>query len=214
MMSIKEEEEVSDIPMSQSHFAKFDNFTPNDDASFDDEFSRLASSQNWVPGSQVYTQERTIAMRQELQLHYFSQSKLQGEKLTEEEQLRGYQGLCREIRIPERDSIVECKKDLKNTLVNIVDLIDARRVQKDVKVWDDFEAFRAYTLQDEHRINMREAKQDGGYLAALLQRLRDPHSRSRNRGRSRRSNPGRTAGNMVQKRSKPKQVKSRLATTP
>ncbi|KAL7755606.1 hypothetical protein ACKLNR_014133 [Fusarium oxysporum f. sp. zingiberi] len=207
-MSAKEE--ASDMPMLQSHFAKFDNFTPNDDASFDDEFARLASSQNWVPGSQLYTQERTIAMRQELQLHYFSQSKLQGDELTEEEQLRGYQSLCREVRIPERDSIAECKKDLKNTLVNIVDLIDARRVQKDVKVWDDFEAFRAYTLQDKHRINMHEAKQDGGYLAALLQRLRGPHSRSRNRARSRRSNPGRNAGNMVKKRSKPKQLQKRL----
>lgn len=43
-MSVKEEAE--DMPMSQSHFAKFDNFTPNDNVSFDDEFARLASSQN------------------------------------------------------------------------------------------------------------------------------------------------------------------------
>lgn len=210
-MSIKEE--PSDIPMSQSHFAKFDNFTPNDDVSFDDEFARLASSQNWVPGSQIYTQERTIAIRQELQLHYFSQSKLKGDELTEEEQLRGYQSLCREVRIPERDTIAECKKDLKNTLVNIVDLIDARRVQKDVKVWDDFESFRAYTLQDEHRINMHEAKQDGGYLASLLQRLRGPQSRSRNHARSHHSNSSRNSGNRVKKRSKPKQPQKHLVKT-
>lgn len=31
-------------PPSQSHFAKFEHFTPNDAASFDDEFARLASS--------------------------------------------------------------------------------------------------------------------------------------------------------------------------
>lgn len=60
-------------PPSQSHFAKFEHFTPNDAASFDDEFARLASSQQWVPGSQEYTRQRTIAMREELQLHYFSQ---------------------------------------------------------------------------------------------------------------------------------------------
>jgi hypothetical protein len=210
-MSVKEE--VSDLPMSQSHFAKFDNFTPNDNVSFDDEFARLASSQNWVPGSQLYTQERTIAMRQELQLHYFSQSKMAGDELTEEEQLRGYQSLCREVRIPERDSIPECKKHLKNTLVNIVDLIDARRVQREVKVWDDFESFRAYTLQDEHRINMHEAKQDGGYLASLLQRLRGPHSRSRNRARSRHSNSSRNSGNMVKKRSKPRQLQKPFSNT-
>lgn len=210
-MSVKEE--ASDMPMSQSHFAKFDNFTPNDNVSFDDEFARLASSQNWVPGSQLYTQERTIAMREELQLHYFSQSKVGGDELTEEEQLKGYQSLCREVRIPERDSIPECKKDLKNTLVNIVDLIDARRVQKDVKVWDDFESFRAYTLQDEHRINMHEAKQDGGYLASLLQRLRGPDSRSRNRARSHHLNSGRNAGNRVKKRSKPRQLQKPLSGT-
>ncbi|KIL84594.1 hypothetical protein FAVG1_12120 [Fusarium avenaceum] len=210
-MSVKEE--ISDMPMSQSHFAKFDNFTPNDNVSFDDEFARLASSQNWVPGSQLYTQERTIAMREELQLHYFSQSKQTGDELTEEEQLKGYQSLCREVRIPEKDSIPECKKDLKNTLVNIVDLIDARRVQKDVKVWDDFESFRAYTLQDEHRINMHEAKQDGGYLASLLQRLQGPRSRSRNRGRSRHSNSSRNSGSVVKKRSKPRQLQKRLVKT-
>lgn len=172
-------------PPSQSHFAKFENFTPNDDASFDDEFGRLASSQNWIPGSQLYTRERTIAMRQELKLHYFSQSRQLGDthELTEEEKLEGYQDLCQEVRIPPGDSIPECKKQLKNTLVNIVDLIDARRMSKEVKVWHDFEAFRNYTLQDGHRVNMDEAKKDGGYLASLLQHLRSPRSRRGRGGR-------------------------------
>ncbi|RSL79794.1 hypothetical protein CDV31_017174 [Fusarium ambrosium] len=142
-------------PASQSHFSKFENFTPDENASFDHEFARLASSQTWVPGSQMYTRERTIAMRQELKLHYFSQPRPlhdTNEELTEEEKLQGYQELCHEVRIPPSDSIAECKKHLKNTLVNIVDLIDARRTRKAVKVWHDFEAFRAYTLKDEHRI--------------------------------------------------------------
>lgn len=58
---------------SQSHFTKFNNFVPNDEASFDDEFSRLASSQEWKPGSQEYVRQRTIAMRDELEFLYFSQ---------------------------------------------------------------------------------------------------------------------------------------------
>ncbi|GAO14225.1 hypothetical protein UVI_02001420 [Ustilaginoidea virens] len=123
-------------PPSQSHFSKFDNFTPDDDASFDHEFARLASSQDWAPGSQEYTQERTIAMREELKLHYFSQPQPLSdidEELTEEEKLQGYQDLCREVRIPPSDSIAECKRLLKSTLVNIVDLIDARRMRKEVK---------------------------------------------------------------------------------
>ncbi|QUC23843.1 uncharacterized protein UV8b_08084 [Ustilaginoidea virens] len=180
-------------PPSQSHFSKFDNFTPDDDASFDHEFARLASSQDWAPGSQEYTQERTIAMREELKLHYFSQPQPLSdidEELTEEEKLQGYQDLCREVRIPPSDSIAECKRLLKSTLVNIVDLIDARRMRKEVKVWDDFDAFRDYTLQDEHRVNMEEAKKDGGYLASLLQRLggaRLGGSSSSSRRRRRRS---------------------------
>ncbi|KAK3304972.1 uncharacterized protein B0T15DRAFT_381102, partial [Chaetomium strumarium] len=59
----------------------------------------------------------------------------------------------------------------KNTPVNIVDLIDARRTGKRVEVWDNFEEFRAYTLQDEKRIDLREAKKPPGYLASLLQHL-------------------------------------------
>ncbi len=175
-------------PSSQSHFAQFENFAPNDGASFDNEFDRLASSQNWIPGSQQYTRERTIAMRQELKLHYFSQQSQDGNnsetdaEFTEEDlELKGYQNLCREVGIPSNDSIAECKRDLKNTLVNIVDLIDARRMGKKVEVWNDFGAFRDYTLQDEHRIDAREAKKDGGFLASLLQRLRLPGSQRRRR---------------------------------
>jgi hypothetical protein len=131
-------------PTSQSHFAKFEDFTPNDAASFDHEFARLASSQQWVPGSQEYTRQRTIAIKEELELHYFSQPQLDNideeEELSEEEiRLRGYQALCQEVGINPSDSVAECKRCLKNTLVNIVDLIDARRTGKRVKVWDSFE---------------------------------------------------------------------------
>lgn len=63
---------------------------------------------------------------------------------------------------------------LKSTLVNIVDLIDARRTQKEIVVGLDFEAVRTYTLQDQNRINPQLAKEDGGYLASLLQHLRCP----------------------------------------
>ena len=202
---------VADLPPpSQSHFAKFENFTPDNDASFENEFGRLASSQNWVPGSQQFTRERTIAMRQELKLHYFSQSQSQphdgdgGEanvELTEEAlKLKGYQDLCREVGIPQNDSVGRCKKDLKSTLVNIVDLIDARRTGKKVEVWDDFEAFRDYTLQDEHRIDVAEAKKDGGYLKSLLQRLQLPgFPRRRGKGGRRGDASSRVASGRVRK---------------
>lgn len=177
--------EVDGPPQSQSHFAKFENFTPDDSASFDHEFDRLALSQNWVPGSQEYIRERTIAIREELKLHYFPQSQSASSaepNLAEEEDLKGYQELCREIGVLPSDSIAECKRILKSNLVNIIDLIDARRTGKKVEVWLDFEAFRAYTLQDGKRIHPDEAKQDGGHLASLLQYLR---GRRRRRGQGR-----------------------------
>ncbi|KAL6850628.1 hypothetical protein ACO1O0_007752 [Amphichorda felina] len=172
---------------SSSHFAKFGNFTPDDGASFDDEFRRLASSQNWAPGSQAYTRERTIAMREEIKTHYFSQPSQQrgggggggggggrqeakGE-LTWREKLMGYQELCREVGLVPSESIDECKRLLKTKLVNIVDLIDARRLSREVKVWDDFGAFCNYTLEEGHMISAEEAKKDGGFLASLLRRI-------------------------------------------
>jgi hypothetical protein len=178
-------------PPSQSHFAKFEDFTPNDAASFDDEFGRLASSQQWVPGSQEYTRQRTIAMKEEIELHYFSQQQQplgdiaeeETEELSAEEKaLQGYQALCREVGLDASDSVDECKAWLKSTLVNIVDLIDARRTGKRVKVWDNFQAFCAYTLQDDKRIDLQEAKAPPGYLASLLQRLSGPRRRRKRKG--------------------------------
>lgn len=112
-------------------------------------------------------------MREELQPRYFSQPQqlddVDEEELSEEERaLQGYQALCYEVGIDPSDSAAECKKNLKNTLVNIVDLIDVRRTGKQVKVWDSFEEFRAYTLQAKKRINLKEAKKPPGYLASLL----------------------------------------------
>ncbi|KAK7222404.1 hypothetical protein V2G26_010407 [Clonostachys chloroleuca] len=61
-------------PSSQSHFEKFDNFVPDSSASFEDEFARLASSQDWAAGTSEFQKQRTIALRSELKLHYFSAS--------------------------------------------------------------------------------------------------------------------------------------------
>ncbi|TQW05151.1 hypothetical protein IF2G_07088 [Cordyceps javanica] len=155
-------------PSSQSHFAKFEKFTPDDAAPFEDEFARLAASQEWVPGSQQYTKERTIAMRAELKSHFFSAPQQNpGDILTEDQILNGYQDLCEEVDLPRYDTTKECQRELKKTLVNIVDLIDTRRteVKKKVKVWQDFEAFRAYTLHgrtiDAGGIGGGEADEEG-----------------------------------------------------
>ncbi|KAH6845694.1 hypothetical protein B0I37DRAFT_380877 [Chaetomium sp. MPI-CAGE-AT-0009] len=94
------------------------------------------------------------------------------EELTAEEmkRLRGYQALCRGIGIDPSNSIPECYRRLKDTLVNIVDLIDARRTGKRVKVWENPREFWADTRLDKNRLNGREANRAPGYLAPLLKR--------------------------------------------
>lgn len=170
-------------PASQSHFDKFKKFIADGSAPFEHEFARLASSQEWLPGSQQYITQRTIAMREELTSQYFPPTPLITNN-NKEQQLKGYQDLCREIGLPLGDSIDECKKSLKSTLVNIVDLIDARRTHSTVTVWQNFGAFRKYTLQDEHRIDKEEAKKGEGILASLLQDFRRVRRQKRGRGKS------------------------------
>ncbi|KAK1749898.1 hypothetical protein QBC47DRAFT_395195 [Echria macrotheca] len=224
MPPIKREVKIEIKTEVVSHFDQFDNFQPNDTASFEDEFSRLASSQEWQPGSQEYVRQRTRAINNQLTLHYFWQPQPKREPLgtvkeeedhkdggteydddtgyddhlpedrgspasdregspdvvilsKEEVELLGFQRLCKEVGIdPPSDRIGVCKRQLKGTLVNIVDLIDARRTGKKVRVWDDFGAFRAYTLLPEHRIDREVAKE--GIMKYLLQDLRSPSRRS------------------------------------
>ncbi|KAG6007493.1 hypothetical protein E4U21_005961 [Claviceps maximensis] len=179
-MSAPPEDVTMPPPSSQSHFAKYEDFIPDDDASFDHEFARLASSQNWLPGSQEFVQERTIAMREEITHHYFCPRQNPDGTLvplTKEEILQGYRALCREIGIMPGWSVKDCKRSLKRTLVNIVDLIDARRTSKPVAAFVDFDEFCDYTLQPRHRIDREEAKKPPGFLAALLQHIPRPRQR-------------------------------------
>ncbi|XXH06168.1 hypothetical protein Hte_012614 [Hypoxylon texense] len=184
-------------PASQSYFDQFTNFTPNASAPFEDEFSRLASSQGLVSGSQEFRRERTKAIRNELKYHYSSQPNGTPETTeatpkpgkdgpTDQEKLDIYQSMCREIGIDQRGTIPECKRELKKVLVNIVDYIDARRIPgKKIEIWDwdDFDAFREYSLRDNKRIDRDVAKADGGFLSALLQNLVCPGRKRRRGGR-------------------------------
>lgn len=64
-------------------------------------------------------------------------------------ELEGFQDLCREIGKEPADTVGRCKRLLRATLVNIVDLIDSRRIGIKVKVWTDFKKFEDYTLDED-----------------------------------------------------------------
>ncbi|KAI2782665.1 Caulimovirus viroplasmin-domain-containing protein [Daldinia loculata] len=189
LMSFKAEdaEGLMPPPASQSYFDQFPNFVPDNNAPFDDEFGRLASSQGLASGSQEYRRQRTKAIRDELKFHYSSQPvdaagglqtipELGKRSLDESEKLDIYQNMCREIGVSPQDTIAACRRELKGVLVNIVDYVDARRIGKKVKIWawDDFRLFSTYSLKDDKRMDRREAKADGGFLSALLQKITGP----------------------------------------
>lgn len=80
----------------------------------------------------------------------------------EEVMLQGFQALCREVGKTPGNTVWQCDRILKNTLVNIIDLIDARRKGIPPKVWHTLEEFRRYTLAPpgDKKIPWREANKD------------------------------------------------------
>ncbi|RWA04841.1 hypothetical protein EKO27_g10261 [Xylaria grammica] len=179
---------------SQSYFSQVPNFRPDDDAGFEEEFGRFASSQNIAPGSSAWRQQRTKAIRHEMMFHYSQQVKSEddtdssGDEVKKEKgvparagkikgpqgKLQIYQNMCREVGLEPLSTIDGCVMNLKSKLVNIVDYIDAKRHGRAVVVWEPerFEAFKRYTLSPDKRIDQREARRGDGFLAALLQDLR------------------------------------------
>ncbi|KAI0399342.1 hypothetical protein F4802DRAFT_589960 [Xylaria palmicola] len=180
---------------SQSYFSQVPDFRPNDNAGFEEEFGRFASSQNITPGSSAWRQQRTKAIRHEVIFHYSQQVKSEddevgdddhkvkkeegaparpSEKKRQQQKLQVYQNMCREVGIEPLDTVDGCVVNLKSKLVNIVDYIDAKRRGSAVVVWEPekFEDFKRYTLAPDKRIDQKEARRGDGFLAALLQNLR------------------------------------------
>jgi hypothetical protein len=77
--------------------------------------------------------------------------------------------MCRHTGKLIRKAINGCLLSLKQRpFVNIISLIDACRTKQDPYTYDDWTSFKNYTLKDENRINLGEAKKSQ-FLAALLQ---------------------------------------------
>ncbi|KAI0172212.1 hypothetical protein GGR52DRAFT_591913 [Hypoxylon sp. FL1284] len=157
----------------------FQNFTPNDSIPFDDEFGRCMSSQGIVPRTAECRRQRTRAIRHEIKFHYSSQQPVHDVLLSQvdREQAQRLQNAC--------------VAALKGVLVNIVNYIDAIRMERPVEVWTDFAVFREYTLNDDKRFDSHEARADGGFLAVLLRRLRGPRDGRRKRKQESETGTGR-----------------------
>ncbi|KAI1182646.1 hypothetical protein F5B17DRAFT_435427 [Nemania serpens] len=161
---------------SQSYFSQVPNFRPDDNAGFEEEFRRFASSQNITPGSSAWRQQRTKAIRHEVIFHYSQQVKSEDDQVGDDnkkikkedgalarpskkkrlqQKLQVYQNMCREVGLEPLNTIDG------STLSAVV-------------VWEPekFEDFKRYTLAPDKRIDQKEARRGDGFLAALLQNLR------------------------------------------
>lgn len=124
-----------------------------------------------VPSSQMrdarvlYNKWRTWAMEGELEEYFFTGC----------DRLAGYQALCVKVRIEPSDTIAQCRADLRGTLVNIVDLVEAVRAEKPVKVWrrEDWNCpggFLSYMQKPRNCFQREEAKKSE-LLVCFLQDL-------------------------------------------
>lgn len=74
---------------------------------------------------------------------------------------------------------------VKNTHVNLVDLVDTRSTGQSVKVFKSVEALREYTIESGNYFPSENAHA-GGVLKFLLRQILNPSPSGRGRGRPRR----------------------------
>lgn len=88
--------------------------------------------------------------------------------------LRAFHDICREVKVEPRDSLRYCELTIKDLgLINIVDLIDAKRCGKKVHIWPraQFQGFRDYTLRSRDKCMAFDIARQHDLLRALLQNL-------------------------------------------
>ena len=158
----------------QDYFAAFGDFDYNETGLLIDEFHRLAISRQWGLQSRIYRKKRQKCFEQAFAKHFGAT----------ETTLRGWQDLCQELSIESPpSSVTRCKKvrpviyrlfsrthtveDLPSVFVNIVDLIEARRLGLAPRIFSSRSSLRRYSQETGKIFSKRKAKADG-YLSVLL----------------------------------------------
>lgn len=162
------------MTQAQDFFAAFEDFDYDETALLIDEFHRLAISRQWGLGSRKFRKQRQKCFEQAFDKHFGAAEKT----------LQGWQDLCQELSInPPPSSITRCKKvrpaiyrrsprthtveDLSRVFVNIVDLIEARRLGLAPRIFSSRASLRRYSRETGKMFSKRKAKADG-YLSILL----------------------------------------------
>ncbi|CAJ2512157.1 Uu.00g051720.m01.CDS01 [Anthostomella pinea] len=118
-----------------------------------------------------FNKKRTYAMHETIEELFFYDQETAG-------MLPGYKRLCNFIGIEPRTTIDRCRRDLRGTLVNIVDLLDAAGVGGKVRVWRKSEwlSFVAHTHTPGFMFQLQVAS-ESEILSCFLQDLdkAEPH---------------------------------------
>ncbi|KAJ4266057.1 hypothetical protein NW762_004030 [Fusarium torreyae] len=87
------------------------------------------------------------------------------------ENIESWQKLCRVLEIePIPGSLSECRKSVRETHVNLVDLVETQRTGLPVKVFKTLKNLQDYTIRTEKFFPKRNAH-EGGLLRYLLREI-------------------------------------------
>ncbi|PFH46145.1 hypothetical protein AMATHDRAFT_156161, partial [Amanita thiersii Skay4041] len=86
--------------------------------------------------------------------------------------INAWQALCLALGVvdPVPDTLRECKRIVKSTHVNLVDLIETRRTGELVRIFESQAALRNYTRRHK-KIFPKESAKESGVLKYLLRRI-------------------------------------------
>ncbi|KAF1960710.1 hypothetical protein CC80DRAFT_464954 [Byssothecium circinans] len=146
-------------PARPTYWQKFPGFEPKVDASFLEQFNKLAIHEGWTKKEKMRRRNEAI----EEEFNY-----LQG---TDIGKLERWQDLCCIVGIEDvPDTISKCKKVLSSgkVMVNLTNLIDHMRLGTPLIKFRNFGAFRSYTLK--HRFPKSLAKKEG-FINVLLRHV-------------------------------------------
>ncbi|KAI4920267.1 uncharacterized protein J4E92_008485 [Alternaria infectoria] len=146
------------VSVRSSVWSQFHGFVPKPTARFNHEFERLCKHMKWT--QEERRSYRTVIFNADWEAHM-------GRDL---ENLAKWQKFCRLCSIdPVPTTIAGCMEVLAKVLVNIYDLLDSQRTGANVLVFQDFEDFRKYTLNN-RRYPLDEAKEDT-FLPIFLKKV-------------------------------------------
>ncbi|KAG8723759.1 hypothetical protein FRC09_001845 [Ceratobasidium sp. 395] len=148
-------------------FAQFKDFSYDPFKSVAGEFKRLKRTRQWEKG--INRREALGNYKLALVLQF---NDTYG---TDQNDLASWQNLCRALGIEDiPDSLSACKKIVKGTHVNLVDLVDMPNTQRPARHFETTAALRKYSKKKK-KIFPRDEAKAGGILKYLLRPIGEYH---------------------------------------